>query len=56
MTSNYTNFIFRQESPALKCTQLREILNELSEYDVIGIDEGQFYSDVNFLLIYLIVS
>ncbi len=36
----------RQESPALTTSFLREILDELMQYDVIGIDEGQFYPDV----------
>ena len=34
------------EAPALNCQKLTDILTTLKEYDVIGIDEGQFFLDV----------
>jgi thymidine kinase len=43
----FFHLYFRQESPALTTSFLREIFDELMLYDVIGIDEGQFYTDVN---------
>ena len=31
---------------AVSCSKLAEIGDEWKEYDVIGIDEGQFFADV----------
>lgn len=36
----------QQKYKALVCQELKEKLNELMEYDVIGIDEGQFFPDL----------
>lgn len=46
MTCNIKNN-FRKEHPAIPCTKLKDITDQLMEYDVIGIDEGQFYEDVH---------
>lgn len=36
----------RLEYPAIKCSKLKEHLSFLMDFDVIGIDEGQFYADL----------
>ena len=37
-------FFCRQVAKAVSCTMLEKIENLTSDYDVIGIDEGQFVS------------
>ena len=39
-----THDLIREDS--LSCDNLTDILNQLINYDVIGIDEGQFFSDL----------
>lgn len=34
------------EYPAVKTERIRDVLERLDEYEVIGIDEGQFYPDL----------
>jgi hypothetical protein len=37
---------FRHESKAIGATRLSDIGEERTFYDVIGVDEGQFFEDV----------
>jgi hypothetical protein len=37
---------FRHESKALGATLLADLCSEWTFYDVIGVDEGQFFEDV----------
>jgi thymidine kinase len=39
----------RKEYPATPANAIQPLIESLSEYDVIAIDEGQFYSDVIFV-------
>jgi thymidine kinase len=43
----------KQEYPAIKCNKLDEMYNICEEYDVIGIDEGQFFEKIEILAEYL---
>lgn len=45
MTSNFL-FKFRITQKALKASKLNDIKNEAIKYDVVGIDEGQFFEDI----------
>eukprot|EP00340_Litonotus_pictus_P007525 CAMPEP_0170515758 /NCGR_PEP_ID=MMETSP0209-20121228/2157_1 /TAXON_ID=665100 ORGANISM="Litonotus pictus, Strain P1" /NCGR_SAMPLE_ID=MMETSP0209 /ASSEMBLY_ACC=CAM_ASM_000301 /LENGTH=151 /DNA_ID=CAMNT_0010800391 /DNA_START=285 /DNA_END=741 /DNA_ORIENTATION=+ len=36
----------KQQYPSIRCDNLKDIKEKLLEYEVIGIDEGQFYSDI----------
>ena len=36
----------KQLIKAIPCTSLQEVESELAKYQVIGIDEGQFFKDV----------
>ena len=38
--------LFSQTLPAVSCENLSEIMPFAKEYEVIGIDEGQFFADV----------
>lgn len=38
--------LFRVTKKAMKLTQLTPLLNQIDNYDVIGIDEGQFFQDI----------
>lgn len=40
--SSHSNLIY----PARKCNTLLDLIPELDDYDCIGIDEGQFFSDL----------
>jgi len=45
MTGNFL-FNFRVTHKALKASKLNDIKTEAIKYDVIGIDEGQFFEDI----------
>ena len=42
-----SNLLFRVLRKAVACTRLSEIGDTWKEFDVIGIDEGQFFEDVS---------
>jgi hypothetical protein len=44
-----TELIYRQMMKAIKCMNVSEAMPISQNYDVIAIDEGQFFSDVNLL-------
>lgn len=43
-------FQYRQLRVAIACRKLDEIEDYWRDFDVIGIDEGQFFEDVSFLI------
>ena len=43
-----SQIFFRHESKAVGATRLSDIGEEWKFYDVIGVDEGQFFEDVSF--------
>ena len=48
MWTNQINFLtFRVKQEARAVSRLSELGDDWREYDVIGIDEGQFYLDVS---------
>lgn len=55
MTGNLFVDFNRYEYPAIETHSLEEILNELQEYEVVGIDEGQFFPDVLHFFIRLLL-
>jgi hypothetical protein len=46
---------FRCIRPAIACKSLSEIKDQWKEFDVLGIDEGQFFEDVSILYTTLII-
>lgn len=40
-------YLCRIQSKAVSCALLAEIGDDYKDYDVIGIDEGQFFKDVS---------
>lgn len=40
-------YIFRIEYDAISASRVSDVLEQLLPYEVVGIDEGQFYDDVN---------
>ena len=42
----FTVYFDRQILPAISTSKLTPVLEQALQYDVIGIDEGQFVSDV----------
>ena len=54
MIGKYIKFsylLFRQTMRAIGAQKLCDVANVGSDYDVIGIDEGQFFPDVRFKLL-----
>jgi len=45
MTSKTLN-LFRVTKKAAKVVTLMPLLDRLEDYDVVGVDEGQFFEDV----------
>ena len=50
VTHDRYNYFFysRIEFPAISANKISDVYDELLPYEVIGIDEGQFYDDVSF--------
>lgn len=46
-------FVSRQMMEAIPCVELEEIKELYQKYDVIGVDEGQFFPDVTLLFLNL---
>lgn len=46
LTIGNLRLYFRQTMKALKTTNLSEVKDRAIDYDVVAIDEGQFYNDI----------
>lgn len=46
MISKIFCYGFRITHKALKASKLKDVKNEALKYDVVGIDEGQFFEDI----------